>query len=341
MTSPAASGQALLAQVLRGGEVESSHSGAVAVVDARGRLLHHTGDPHGLTFTRSTLKPFQAMPFVHAGGLERFGYTEAEAALLCASHFGEGKHVQAAQRMLSQAGCGEHHLQCGCHEPLHFGIEGKRPHAGEVFSQLHNNCSGKHAGFLAWCMLHGQPLDSYLDPSHPLQVAVRGSAAHFAGLAEADLRAGIDGCSAPNYAMPLASLALAYARLAQDDPDPAYGEAPRRLFAAMTSHPDMVSGNGRSDLAFMRTAPGDWVAKAGAEGVQALGIRSAGLGIAIKIADGNARALAVVMVDVLRQLGLLSKVEGTPLEAWARPEIRNLRGLPTGAIMPAVQLMKA
>jgi L-asparaginase II len=329
-----------LAEVTRGGRVESVHFGAVAVVDTRGELLYSAGDPHFLTFTRSTIKPFQALPFLRAGGPARFGYGSREIALMCASHSGEAGHIDTVQGMLDKAGCDEHHLRCGCHVPIHFATEKRQPGPQEKFNQLYNNCSGKHAGFLAWCVQHGQPLDAYLDPAQPLQQAVRGELARIAGVAESGLDMGIDGCSAPNYALPLSRLAYAYARLAQADAEPAYGSLAGDLFRAMTTHPELVSGIGRFDLALMHAAPGDWVAKGGAEAVQVIGIRSAGLGIALKVVDGDARGLHPATIAVLQQLGLLSSVEATPLAAWLRPQIRNLKDLPTGEVRPVVRLVK-
>lgn len=329
-----------LAEVTRGDDVESVHFGAVAVVDANGTLVYQAGDPHFPTFTRSTIKPFQALPFLQDGGLAHFGFGSRELALMCASHSGEPMHIATVQSMLSKAGCDEHHLRCGCHTPIHYAVEGRQPAANETFNQLHNNCSGKHAGFLAYCVQHGQPLDSYLDPAHSLQQAIRNRLAEVAGLNASELKMGIDGCSAPNYALPLSRLAFAYARLAQGKAAPKDGAAMEELFRAMTTHPELVSGTGRVDLALMQTAPGDWVAKGGAEAVQVIGIRSAGLGIAIKVADGNSRALYPAAISVLQQLGVLSPSGAPTLADWAQPPIRNLKGLHTGDIRPAVKLQK-
>ncbi|OGB27720.1 MAG: asparagine amidohydrolase [Burkholderiales bacterium RIFCSPLOWO2_02_FULL_57_36] len=329
-----------LVEVTRGNDVESIHLGSVAVVNTRGDLLYQAGDPNFPTFTRSTIKPFQAAPFLRADGPAKLGFTTREVALLCASHSGETMHIEAVQSMLRKAGCDEHRLRCGCHEPLVYAATGTRPPFGETYNQLHHNCSGKHAGFLACCELHGYPLASYLDPAHQVQQAVRSSVAHFAGISESGLRMGIDGCSAPNYAMPLSRLALAYARLAHGDSDGLYGNALKDLYQAMTRHPEMVSGTGRSDLAFMQAAPNDWVAKVGAEGVQVIGIRSAGLGIAIKVADGNSRALYTAAISVLRQLELIESPEMSPLAQWVRPQLTNFAGLRTGEVRAVVTLEK-
>jgi L-asparaginase II len=327
-----------LVEVTRGSQVESIHYGSVAVVNARGELLYQAGDPHFVTFTRSTLKPFQAVPLMGAGGAARFGLTTREIALMCASHSGETMHVETAQSILGKAGCDEHHLRCGCHVPLQYSAFDRQPPPGVTYNQLYNNCSGKHAGFLAYCVQHRHALESYLDPAHPLQQAVRASVAHFSGVPESSLKMGIDGCSAPNYAMPLARLAFAYARLAQREQDAEYGSALGDLYDAMTAHPELVSGTGRNDLALMQTAPGDWVAKAGAEGVQVIGVRSAGLGIALKVADGSKRGLHAATVAVLQQLGLLQSPQSTPLASWVQPELTNLKGLRSGEIRAAVQL---
>ncbi|RZI43484.1 asparaginase [Herbaspirillum sp. HC18] len=329
-----------LAEVTRGGQVESIHYGAVAVVNIRGELLYSAGDPDFLTFTRSTIKPFQALPFLRAGGPAHFGYGSREIALLCASHSGETVHVETVQSMLRKAGCDEHHLRCGCHVPIHYATEGRTPPAGEAFTQLHNNCSGKHAGFLAHCVQHGLPLDTYIDPSHPLQQAIREHLSGVTSVGQDDMPMGTDGCSAPNYALPLSRLAFAYARLAQGDSDATYGSLMGDLFRSMTAHPELVSGTGRIDLALMQAAPGDWVAKGGAEGVQVLGIRSAGLGIALKVADGNARALQPATVSVLQQLGLLNAVNAAQLDQWLHPQLCNLRGLHTGEVRAVVRLLK-
>lgn len=333
---------ACLAEVTRGSHTESVHWGAVAVVNLRGELLYQAGDPEWVSFTRSALKPLQAIPLVHGGGLEQFGFTLQHTALLCASHSGEPIHVAAVQAMLDLAGCREADLQCGCHVPIYQVLQGGAAvAAGACISQLSNNCSGKHAGFLAYCMQHGLPIHDYLDPDHPLQQRVRQTVAHFCGIDETALVPGTDGCSAPNYALRLSRLAYAYARLAQGAADQAYGDSLGKLCRAMIAHPEMVSGNGRFDLALAQASDGDWIAKGGAEGVQAIGIRSAGLGVAIKVADGNARAVAPVAIAVLTQLGLLTQRAAARLAAWSVPVLTNLRGLPTGEVRACVKLSKA
>ena len=328
-----------LAVVMRGDAVDSVHEGSVAVVDREGRLLCGAGDPGFLTMTRSALKPFQAMSFVAADGIKRFDFSPAQVALLCASHSGEPRHVAAAASMLAKAGNKVEELQCGTHPPRYHEVRGE-PTPPPPYSPLENNCSGKHSGMLAYCVMCGLPKATYLAYDHPLQQAIRDSVTHFTSTPESELRSGIDGCSAPNYAVPLDRLALAFARLAARRDDAVYGRAPQVLADAMTAHPEMVSGEGRSDLELMRAGRGDWVAKIGAEGVQGIGVRGAGIGIAIKVADGHKRALRPVIVSVLEQLRLLDDRRRSDLAPWVAPVMHNYRGLATGRIMSSVVLDK-
>jgi L-asparaginase II len=324
-----------------GNLVENLHLGSVAVVDTAGKLLWSAGDPEFLTFTRSALKPFQALPFLLADGPARFGLSSAELALLCASHSGEEKHLAVVRAILTKIGLDESHLECGCHPPLYYDSVNLPVPPERRWSPLHHNCSGKHSGFLAWCRLHGQPSAHYVAPGHPLQQAIRSTLGAVAGLDAARLPAGLDGCSAPNYALPLSRLAQLYARLAQGAADPALGAPMGELFDAMTGHPDLVSGEARSDLAYMSAGAGDWVSKVGADAVQAIGIRSAGLGIAIKVADGGARSLATATFSVLDQLGLLDAHRRTLLERYRQPLLKNVRGATVGDIRAVFSLRRA
>lgn len=337
MPDAAANQHVPLAEVLRGGAVESVHYGALAVVDREGQVLLGAGDPHVLTFTRSSLKPLQALPFVATGGVDRFGFSQAQVALMCASHSGEPRHVEGVSEMLNRCGCSAADLQCGTHAPGFYDARGELP-PPPPYSPLQHNCSGKHSGMLAYCVHHNEAIGDYLAYDHPLQQAIRQSVATFTGVAEDRLVAGIDGCSAPNYAVPLASLARAFARLATAEVDPDYGMAPRVIADAMMAHPEMVSGERRSDLALMQAGRGDWVTKIGAEGVQAIGIRSRGIGVAIKVADGQKRGLYPAIVAVLERLGLVDDAAREVLAPWRQRMIRNYRGLPTGEIRAAIDL---
>ena len=317
-----------LIELTRAGTLECQHAGAIAVVDVRGRLLAHAGDPQAMTFTRSTLKALQALPFMEAGGPSQLGFDDRDVAMLCASHSGEPMHVEQVQHMLDQARLSYKRLQCGCHVPM-FVEQGVGPAPAHI-DERHHNCSGKHSGFLAYCVQHGLSLDDYLEPGHPLQLAIRRDVARAAGLPPQDLRFGVDGCSAPNYAMPLSGLARAYARLASGAQDSEFGASFAQLSAAMTAHPELVSGTGRNDEAFMRAGRGDWVTKVGADGVQAIASRSRGEGIAIKVGDGNKTALFAASVAALDQLGWLDDAQREQLRPWRAEVIANWRGTPVG-----------
>lgn len=318
-----------LVETARGGTLECVHFGALAVADTEGRVLAQAGDPHWVTFTRSTLKPLQALPFVQAGGVQHFGLTPANLAMLCASHSGEPMHVEQVEQVLAKAGVGYQRLQCGCHVPLFVDL-GIAP-APASYDERHHNCSGKHSGFLAWCVQHGQPMDSYLEPAHPLQQAIRAAVAEAVGLQEHQLAMGIDGCSAPNYAVPLSHLARGFARLASGARDARFGASFERLAGAMTAHPELVSGTGRNDQAFMQAGRGDWVTKVGADGVQVVASRSRGEALALKISDGNALALYAATVEALDQLGWLDAAQREALEPWRKAVISSVKGAPVGA----------
>jgi L-asparaginase II len=327
-----------LIELTRGGTLECLHFGAVAVVNRRQQVLAHVGDPHWLTFTRSTLKALQALPFMQEGGAAHFGFSAQQVALLCASHNGEDCHVAQVQDMLNKTGLGYRSLRCGCHVPGIFTQLDLAPPPDLVYDERHHNCSGKHTGFLAYCVQHGLSVDDYIDPVHPLQQAIRRDVARAVGLTPDALKMGIDGCSAPNYAMPLSALAYGYARLASGARDGEFGESFAALGEAMTAHPDMVSGQRRNDLAFMQAGRGDWVSKVGADGVQVVGSKSRGEAFAIKIIDANKPALFAATVEVLEQLGWLDDAQRAQLQPWRAQPLVNTRGVTVGQRLPTFKL---
>lgn len=327
-----------LAVVERGGRVESVHAGSVAVVDADGRLVASAGDPGYVSFTRSSLKPLQALPFVAAGGPARFGLSGEQVALLCASHSGEARHQAAVADLLARAGCSAADLACGTHAPFVYDALGEPP-PPPPYSPLGHNCSGKHAGMLACCVLHGWSCADYLDVDHPLQQSIRNAVARLADASAGDLVPVIDGCSAPNYALPLSGLARAFARVASGRAG-SDSAACRTLSDAMVAHPEFVSGTGGGDLALMRAGRGAWISKVGAEGVQAIGLRTRGLGIALKVVDGSSRARLAIAVGVLDALGVLEGPSRTELLPFSAQVLHNARGMAVGALRSVVVLDK-
>lgn len=322
----------------RGRGVESVHYGSIAVVAVDGTLIRHAGDPMFVTFARSACKPFQAIPLLAHGAVERYGFTAKEIALICSSHSGETRHIQTVAHMLARTGCSEADLQCGTHSPLYYEAIGEPVPADVTFDALHHMCSGKHAGMLALARLMGASCGDYLNPRHPVQRAITRAVCYFSELAEHEIEIGIDGCSAPNFALPLQALAFAYAKLIVCDADQMYNQVPGRIFSAMTMHPEMVSGIKRADLILMQAGKGNLLTKIGAEGVQGMAIRSKGWGAAIKVADGASRALHVVAVEVLKQLGALEDGGDPDLANLGHPILRNCRGTQTGEVLPVFEL---
>lgn len=324
----------------RGGHPENIHHGSVAVVNARGELLASVGDVASPLFTRSALKPFQAMPLI-AQAADRYALSDADVALLCASHSGEPMHVERAAALLAKIGAGEASLACGSHVPFFFGVNGLAPEPGARFNRLHHNCSGKHTGMLLLAHALGAPQAGYLDPAHPVQQQIAASVCHFSGVPVDQLVQGTDGCSAPNYALPLRSLAHAFARLTLEEPDPVYGHAPQRVARAMSRHPELVSGQGRNDLALMRAGHGDWVSKVGADGVQVLASFSRGIAIAAKVSDGLLPPLMVAFVSALEQLGWLDGESRAALSSLIPPPLKNAAGIEVGEMRAVLELQRS
>jgi len=347
-----------LFEVTRGNIVESVHYGSIAVVDANGKLISSYGDPKAVAFLRSSAKPFQVLPFVEHGGMENFGFTPHELALACASHEGSDLHVQTVEEIQKKVGIDEGNLQCGIHMPSDVDafrsliVNGKQP------TPNRNNCSGKHSAMLAYAKLRGLPLENYLDLEHPIQQDILASFAEMCLLPVKEIGLGTDGCSAPNFAVPLYNAAFAFARLC--DPHElaeVRASACRKITSAMTTYPEMVSGYGEFDCELMKVGAGRVVCKRGAEGYQiigllpgALGPDSPGIGIALKVSDGDASRMSLdlahnnrvrpaVTLEVLRQLGALSSKQEQALAAFGPGKsIKNHRGIVTGESRPVFEI---
>jgi L-asparaginase II len=332
----------------RGGHAESLHFGALAIVAASGELLAAHGDAQLSTFLRSTAKPFQALPLVLGGGVEHYGFTPRELALVCASHSGTDEHVEVVEAIQKKAGIGEDQLLCGIHAPMHKETAERLRQGGIPITPNRHNCSGKHSGMLAYAKLRGWDLDNYIDPQHPMQQEIFALFAEIAGLPVEKLGVGIDGCSAPNWAAPLYNTALAYARLMDPSGLPKTQQmASNQVSAAMIANPDMVGGPGRFDTALMQVN-GNILSKGGAEGYQGIGLRSGAMGsgspaigIALKFSDGDARGWVshAVSLEVLRQLNALSASQLEKLaEFGPARKITNWRGLEVGRGEPIFNL---
>jgi L-asparaginase II len=332
--------------VTRGSVVESVHFGAAAVMDSAGTLLASIGSPELITFMRSSAKPFQALPFIESGAWEALDVPRAELAIVCASHSGTDRHLEVVQSLQQRAGIVEDDLQCGTHPPLDLDTAQQIQRSGLDLTPNRHNCSGKHSAMLATALHIGQPRATYLQPEQPLQQQILEALCSMVAMDEGDIEIGTDGCSAPNFALPLINAAYGYARLA----DPAGFPEQRQsacsaIFEAMTSNPFLVAGPGRFDTTMMEATGGSILSKGGAEGYYAVSlapgrIGERGVGIAVKIADGDRgyRGGATLVVHILERLGALTESEYESLSAYQTRSILNHRNLPVGMIRPCCSL---
>jgi L-asparaginase II len=327
----------VLVEITRGAMVESVHRGSIAIVDAQGANALALGDVESPVFSRSSLKPMQALPLVESGAADAFGLGDEEIALASASHSGEPMHVTRIAAWLERLGLSESDLACGAHPSRYEPVADAMIRRGEKPTRIFNNCSGKHAGFLSVARHWEIATKGYETISHPVQQAV---AKTLRELSDAnDLPFGIDGCAAPNFALSLNQFALAAARMAAPDGlTKERAAASRRILAAMVAHPELVSGTGRVCATLMRAAHGRAAVKAGAEGFYAAWVPEKRLGIAIKIDDGAGRAAETAIAATLDALKLLDASE--PAQSILRAPILNTRGAVVGERRPAPVLAK-
>jgi L-asparaginase II len=330
----------VLVEVLRGDLVESRHEGSVAVFDDAGKPLLSIGDVDQPVFPRSAVKAIQALPLVESGAADHYGFGDKELALACASHSGEPEHVALAAGMLAKASLDGSALECGAHWPLNQEATIGLARAGEKPSALHNNCSGKHAGFLCGCRHLRIDHAGYIGAAHSYQETVRRTMAEVTGAEHGARNRGTDGCSIPTYAVPLRNLATGFARMATGNGLSAdRASAAKHLFAACMAEPFYVSGAGRADIGLMKAAPGRIFAKTGAEGVYCAGVPELGLGIALKCDDGQGRASEVAVAAVLTRLFAHDGAVQAALADLVRPVLKNWNGIRVGGLRPAAVLL--
>ncbi|HZH91413.1 MAG TPA: asparaginase [Pyrinomonadaceae bacterium] len=337
-----------LVEVTRGSITESRHHGHVVAVDGDGHVVAQLGAPEIVTYLRSSAKPLQALPLVSTGAADRFNFTPQEIAVACGSHSGEPVHEETVAAMLAKTGLGAGALKCGIHEP--FGKEAARElrQDGKQPRVLQNNCSGKHTGMLALALHLGGAPETYDEPDNPAQLAIAETIARFSDIPPENIIAGLDGCGVPVFAIPVRVMALTYARLVRppDSFDAETRAASARIVAAMRAHPELVGGmSERLDTELMRAA-GGVVSKVGAEGVYTVGIQPSarwprGLGLALKIEDGeDKRARPTVVIESLRQLGVLDDDALERLARYAKFVVRNHRGDKVGEVHASFELKR-
>jgi L-asparaginase II len=344
------------ATTYRGDAVENSHVAHVAVVDAGGQILYAFGNPARMTLARSAAKPAQALAVLETGALERFGFEDADLALMCGSHNSEERHIERTRQMLAKAHASETDMRCGGHPPLSDAVYRAWIKRDFTPTAVCSNCSGKHAGMLAAAQAIGAGKTDYHLPQHPLQQRVRQTVASVCDLPEDAVHWAIDGCNLPTPAFPLDRLARVYAKLADASAQPADSTSARnaalaRIFRAMTSYPELVAGEGRFCTALMRAFDGELVAKVGADASYAIGVRPneqtqrlgarGALGLAVKVEDGNTAVLYAIVAELLAQLQIGTDAQRAPLEAFRVPAMRNTMGVEIGRLVVSVALEPA
>ncbi|KLK92757.1 asparaginase [Microvirga vignae] len=322
-----------LVEVTRGQLVESRHRGSISVVDADGATVLSIGDVDRRVFPRSAVKALQALPLLERGIADKFDLTDEEIALACASHSGESEHVRVAGTMLAKAGRDVGCLECGTHWPMGesasraLAAEGKTPNA------LHNNCSGKHAGFICLACGTGNDPKGYVGADHPVQRMVRETLEDVTGACHSMEKSGTDGCSIPTYAIRLPSLAFGFAKFGTGAG--LSGEAraaAERIRKAVAAHPFMVAGTGRFDTKLMEILRERAFVKVGAEGIYCATFPELGYGIALKVDDGHVRAAEAMMAGLVLRFLPLNDQERAAVEALAQPVFKNWNGIEVGGI---------
>lgn len=323
----------ILAEMLRGSWVENRYRGAFVVCDADGNLVASAGDVERPVFPRSAVKSMQAMAMVTSGAIDKFGLTDEELALACASHLGEDYHVAGVEHFLEHLSLSAADLECGAHAPTYGPAREALRVRGEQPSPLHNNCSGKHSGMLAVAEALGVPTARYVDRDHPVQKAVRAGIETVIGTELSEDRCGTDGCSIPTWAAPLHAFARGFARMATGRglPDE-IAAAARRIFDAATSHPQLVGGTGSLDTEVMRVFGGRVFQKGGAEGVQCGAVRDRGWGYALKVDDGNMAASHVMVATLLLAISGPDDAQRKVLERLSSQSVHNVRDLVVGQL---------
>lgn len=352
-------------QFTRGDIVESIHFGAIAIVEANGRMAAWFGDPWLITFTRSSAKPFQAIPFLEQGGMSYYGLTLQEVALICASHSGTDEHLAVIKSIQQKTGVSESDLMCGVHTVYDRKTADAMRQRGEAPTPNRHNCSGKHTGMLAYARMLGIPTGPgdlpYIDPAHPIQQQIMHSLAGISDLEVEEIHVGIDGCSAPNFALPLRSTALAFARLCEPEGiGEKRAETCKLIAKAMSTYPDMIGGPDNFDTFLMEASQGRVICKGGAEGFQAFGIMpgairpgSPAYGVAFKVSDGDLKGhnfsagdprghvRPAVILEILHQLGVFDASDIARLSEYG-PEfpVENWRKIKVGEASPCFELFK-
>lgn len=321
----------ILVEVSRGEVLESFHRGVICIVDQDDKIIFSQGDTQQICYPRSALKFFQQIPMLTSGAVEHFGFDEKEIALFCGSHNGEAEHVETVRSILKKIGLDESHLQCGPQMPTLKEDQYNLIKNDLPALRIHNNCSGKHAGFLAYCIYRNWPTDTYIDPNHPLHLEILDVISDFHRYPKEKIKQGIDGCSAPIFSFPVYNQAVAYKNLVNPvDFSEDVQKACNIMVNAIIKYPEMIAGKKRYCSDLMRFSEGKLIGKTGADGIYSIGIRNLNYGICIKVDDGKMGPQYNVAQAIIEQLGILSDTCNNELKQYIVQENKNFGGLVTG-----------
>ncbi|KXZ39906.1 asparaginase [Alkalithermobacter thermoalcaliphilus JW-YL-7 = DSM 7308] len=330
----------ILVNVTRGEYIESRHYGDIAIVDREGKLLYSVGDFDRFTFFRSAAKPFQVIPFIESGGIEKFNITLEELSVMTSSHNGEKEHVNMVNNILYKLNLTIQDLDCGTCVPMSKKASEDILKSQNNYTALHNACSGKHCAMLGLSILKNINIKDYISTNHPIQQEMLNIISQMCSIKKDDIAIAIDGCGVPVFGMGIDKMALAYARLSK--PDGLFSKercnSIKTIVSAMTKYPFYVAGTNRLDTILMQVTNGKVIAKLGAEAIYCVGIVDKGIGICIKIDDGSFRAIDPVIIEVLKQLNILSNTELSKLQFRHMPELKNHRKEVIGVLKPAFRL---
>lgn len=332
---------ALIAKKYHGEIVDLHHYGHIAVTDVDGNILWKLGDPNRVTYSRSSAKPMQAIPLVESGAIDEYGITEKELAVICASHSAEAFHTEAVLSILEKAGLDESYLQCGTHYPLAAYMEDKFKAEGIAPTPIHNNCSGKHSGMLSAAKMRNESLNDYCLPSHPLQVRITETIAEICEYPASRIVVGSDGCGVPVHAMPMYKFAQGYAKMSKPETlGPDREKTVRRITSAMTAYPEMVGGTNDFTTELMQAFGDRLFCKFGASAFFAIGLKSKGIGVAMKMEDGNPHIIPLAMLETLLQIGEITTDEALSLPSFKGMVSRNHKKEVIGKTVPSFVLEK-
>jgi len=328
-----------IANVYRSNLIESRHRGDISITAPDGKLLYYQGDPNKITYIRSAAKPFQVLPVIYLKAADHFNFNNKEIAVMCASHNGEKKHIKTVRSILDKIDVTEDKLRCGVHDPYFKKAAHKLYLSGNKPTEIHNNCSGKHAALLSLCKYNNWDLDNYLDKNHPVQQLMLKTISEITETKKEDVILGEDGCGVVVFGLSIKKMALGYAKLANPDYlSEKYKDAAKRVTKSINDHPDMIAGTKRFNTDLIEAMGDKVTGKMGAEGVFCLGLYDNGPGICIKVEDGNSRAIPPAIMEVLNELRYLSEDNVKNLKKYIKPEVKNHHKNKVGYIEQIISL---